>query len=232
MDITCTNINFAQYGLTTTCVGYQIHVLIDDVQERVSELLHSISDQSWINSLEACKQLTFKARANATIYHISNNIISKVQNDITEEFGEFMVSSSAQDALEDELNHLKIPLAELLKEKIIGNPGFDFHTESSNEVLVFGEAKYSEAGTPRRKALKQIGEFIQKDKDEMELIILNEFCSENAMTNAVKSERGYCAAFSFNGGNIDTIFRNAINSVDFQNLLNNKELYLIAVEVS
>ncbi|MBL0255080.1 MAG: hypothetical protein IPQ27_08970 [Chitinophagaceae bacterium] len=54
------------------------------------------------------------------------DIIGGITTSVNEDIGEFIVSYSAQLALEIEYSHQRIPLAELLKEKVLGNPGFDF----------------------------------------------------------------------------------------------------------
>ncbi|MBL0071457.1 MAG: hypothetical protein IPP34_06460 [Bacteroidetes bacterium] len=133
------------------------------------------------------------------------DIIGGITTSVNEDIGEFIVSYSAQLALEIEYSHQRIPLAELLKEKVLGNPGFDFHTISSNNYLVFGEAKFSLDSTPRARALNQIKEFIG-DRDNAELKWLEPFLDPTTKLTSLKMKRGYAAAFSLNGENIITIF--------------------------
>ena len=142
-----------------------------------------------------------------------------------------MISDTAQLSLELEHLHTKVPLAELLKEKVSGNPGFDFHTESDRNHIMFGEAKYSGGITPRAKAINQITDFITLEKDNAELIILENFVSEEAIKNAEEEKKGYVAAFSLNSDNPDLIFINALNSDAIISLFAYPELYLIAIQV-
>jgi hypothetical protein len=153
-----------------------------------------------------------------------------VSTSVNEEIGEFIVSYTAQLALENKYSHTRIPLAELLKEKISGNPGFDYHTISHNNHLIFGEAKFSLDATPRANALDQIVLFIN-DRDNAELLWLQPFLNEHAKKNVVKGENGYAAAFSHNNKNILTTLENALESEPVKEIIKLKDLYLIAVEL-
>ena len=74
-------------------------------------------------------------------------------------------------------------LQKLWKEKISGNPGFDFHTETPTEFIAFGEAKYRAASNAYNLALKQIKDFIQEKKDLKELSDLKNFVGAKAISN-------------------------------------------------
>jgi len=207
-----------------------LHIKIKDFKLIVQEFETYISDTSWINSLDEISKKTFKVNAIKTIDRIVNDIIGKITNSVNEDIGEFIVSYSAQFALEIIYSHKRIPLAELLKEKIIGNPGFDFHTISTRKYLVFGEAKFSLDSTPRAKALNQIKDFIG-DRDNAELKWLEPFLDPTTILNIINDEKGYAAAFSLNSDNILTIFNNALISEPIKEIIKHKELYLIAVEL-
>lgn len=207
-----------------------IHIKISDYKPIIKEFEKQISDTSWINSLDELSKLAFKANAQKTIDKIVNDIIAKVTSSLTVDIGEYIVSYAAQHALELKFNHTKIPLAELLKEKISGNPGFDFHSVSSNMYLIFGEAKFSLDGTPRARALNQINEFID-DRDHAELLWLQPFLHNDTITHITNGHKGYTAAFSFNENNVLTIFSNALESDVIKEIIKHKELYLIAVEI-
>ncbi|MDH3327398.1 MAG: hypothetical protein OEM38_11875, partial [Gammaproteobacteria bacterium] len=157
--------DMSEYGKSTTVSVYSAHVKIKDIERRASEMIEIISNTCWIDELNAVAKATFKARAQRTIIKLVEQIASRVENEITAEFGEFMISESAQSTLDTQFAHTKIPLAELLKEKITGNPGFDFHTESKTKIICFGEAKFSGSINPHPSALNQIVEFIELEKD-------------------------------------------------------------------
>lgn len=232
MEIISNNqIDMGSYGKTTSCRVHCIHVKVKDIDASAKTIINTVSDQSWISKLEAVKQITFKATSERTIKKLVNDILSKVTNKVTEDFGEYLVSYSAQHALESEHLHIKVPLAELLKEKVIGNPGFDFHTESDLNSIIFGESKYSGSSTPRAEALDQISNFIDLKKDDMELDLLSNFVSPSAITNYTVGKKGYVAAFSLNSNNADLIFKNALKSDVIDKLMCYPELYLVAIEI-
>lgn len=208
-----------------------IHIQIKNLNKIVSEMSSEISDTSWINDQEELDKLIFNATAERTINKVVNEILSKVSNGLNDEIGEYLVSYSAQNVLVSHYNHTKIPLAELLKEKVSGNPGFDFHTISEKRFLIFGEAKFSLSDTPRAIALDQIGNFIDLKKDYAELNSLRTFIDEETHSNIVAGRKGYAAAFSFNAKNIDNIFKNALESEIIEEIAKHNELFLIAIEV-
>jgi len=222
--------DYTNLSSVCSCEINCIHIQISDYKPIIEELQKNITDTSWINTLDELSQLAFKANAKKTIDKIVNDIIAKVTTDLTVDIGEYIVSYSAQHALELKFSHTKIPLAELLKEKISGNPGFDFHSISSNKYLIFGEAKFSMNTTPRAKALNQIRDFID-DRDHAELLWLKPFLENDTITHIGKGHKGYTAAFSFNGNNVLKIFNNALESEAMKEVIKHKELYLIAVEI-
>lgn len=223
--------NLIEYGIKNICDVYTIHVKISDVNIRAKEMINTISNMSWINKLDSVGQIAFKARAERTINRLVNEILSKVDNSVVSEFGEYMISDTAQCVLEKKCNHKKVPLAELLKEKVVGNPGFDFHTETTTELIAFGEAKYSKNNNPYVSASEQVVGFIHDKKDEADFIILERLVSRKSLDNAITKKKAYVVAFSINSVNPALIFKNALTSDAINKLFNYPELYLIGVEV-
>lgn len=207
-----------------------VHIKIKDFKKIVTQFEKTISDTTWITNFKSLEKLAFQANAEKTINKIVNEIIAKAQNKITTEVGEYIVSYSAQHALNVKHSHEKIPLAELLKEKISGNPGFDFHTVCTDEYLIFGEAKFSLRGTPKKKALEQIAEFIN-DRDHAELLWLKPFLKRKTISYIEKGHKGYTAAFSYNGTDVNKAFKSALKSPLVNAIIKHKKLYLIAVEI-
>ena len=224
------NKELSKIPVGSACEINCLHIKIKDFRPIVEEFEAHITDTSWINSLDEISKITFKATSQKTIDKIVNDIIAKLTTSVNEDIGEFIVSYSAQLALEIEHSHKRIPIAELLKEKISGNPGFDYHTISTNNYLVFGEAKFSLDSTPRARALEQIEEFIN-DRDNAELLWLQPFLDGDTKANIIKGEKGYAAAFSYNNNNIVTTLNNALASDPIKEIIKHKELYLIAVEL-
>jgi len=229
--ITYKHENMNDYDKTTDCNVYSIHVKVDDISAKAKEMIKMIQNTSWIKELNIIEQITFEARAQPTIDKLVHEILSKVSSTLSEDFGEFLISVTAQDSLELQYNHTKVPLAELFKEKKSGNPGFDFHMETHTQLLAFGEAKYSGTINPYTKAIKQINGFIDEDKDKMELTDLKYFTSDEAINNAIDNKKAFIAAFSINSSNPLNIIRNALSSTHIDNLLGYDELYIIGIEV-
>lgn len=113
-----------------TAETHLLCVEIDDVHQCAKELIDFINDTSWISKLNSVGKMSYEMAANETIQALVN-IFQTVQDSVTEEFGEYMVSLKASGALKDTLAHTVFPLSELWKEKALGNHGFDFHTQSS-----------------------------------------------------------------------------------------------------
>ena len=229
--INAQKVDMTTYGHTTSCGVYLIHVKILDIKNRAKEIINMLTEKSWINKLGVVDKLAYDARAEKTIKKIVEDILMKVEDKVTEDFGEYLVSDSAGNALRDEHNHTKIALAELWKEQKSGNPGFDFHMESANEMIIYGEAKFKTSGSPYTIALDQIVDFIDAKKDQMELADLQKLVSPNAITNATNNLKGFIAAFSLNAVDHKKIFENALKVASIKKLLCHTELYLIGVEV-
>ena len=193
----------------SSCEINCIHIKIKDFRPIIEEFEKYICDTSWINELDEISQITFRATSKKTIDKIVNDIIAKISTNVNTDIGEFIVSYAAQQALEIEHSHKLIPLAEILKEKISGNPGFDYHSVSANSFLVFGEAKFSLDSTPRAKALDQIIDFIG-DRDSSELLWLMPFLNDKTKQNIINNQKGYSAAFSHNNDNVINTMNNAL----------------------
>ncbi len=232
-----TQIDRAKYLQPDQFLGCDIHciyVLIDDLEVVIGNMRSEISDTSWINGLGSIDQKIYKINANKTIKKIVEIITSRVANELNDSVGEYMISYTAQQVLVDCLKHIRLPLAEFLKEKVSGNPGFDFHTISQNKLLNFGEAKFSLNNTAKDRAINQISDFIDLGKDFGELLSLRPLLDRIdgiILENMDNERRGYIAAFSLNAKNIDVIFENALKSNAMKNIGKYQEFYLIAIQV-
>lgn len=214
------------------CVVHSIHVKVKNIKSRAKAMIKTISDTSWILKLSAIDQIAYEACSEKTIDKLVNEILKKVDNHITADFGEYMISDVAQCVLNKSYQHKKIPLAELWKEKLKNNMGFDFHTENlSISHLAYGEAKYSSSSSPYNKAISQIVKFIKDKKDKAELMHLKNFVTRKTTTNFSKDKKIFVAAFSVNAKDPKVILENALSATDIEKLLVYTELYLIGVEV-
>lgn len=219
------------YGKACSADVHCIHVKILDVQARTTTIIENISDSSWINNLDAVEKASYTARAKKTIAKLVNEILNGTVSVVTAELGEYLVSESAREALRSSYDHKIIPLAELWKEKVSGNPGFDFHTETPTNFIAFGEAKYRSKINPHTIAIEQIVGFINDGKDIMELVDLKNFASAKATSNALDMKKAFVAAFSINGVSYKEIFDTAINSKAIDPLLIYPEIFIIGIEI-
>jgi len=224
-------IDMSAYGVSTACSVYLIHVKILDIKQRAKDIIDAITNRSWITTLVPIDQRAYNARSEKTIKKIVEDILLKVEDTVTSDFGEYLVSDSAGNALNIQHGHTKIALAELWKEQKSGNPGFDFHTESSSELIIYGEAKFKTADSPYTVALDQIVSFVDEKKDQMELVDLKHFCSNKAVSNALDDKKGFIAAFSLNAVDHKKIFEKALKTASAIKLMDHAELYLIGVQV-
>lgn len=221
----------SKFDKETSCRVFCIHVKVGDIESRAQEMIRVVSDQSWISKLDATGQAAFTAMAQKTIDRLVRKVLTQVNLPVSKNFGEYLISYSAQGVLETNHFHKRLPLAELLKEKVVGNPGFDFHTESPMNHIMYGEAKYSGKHTPRKKAVDQINKFILDKKDDAELNVLRNFVSDTARQKALESKKGFVAAFSLNSTNAKVVFKKALKCKSIDSLLLFPELYLIAIEI-
>lgn len=227
-----TETSMSDYDQAATGKIYSLAIDITDLELRVKEMQEIALDTSWLDEMDVIDRLGYEARSKRTVEKITNEILNNVESDISEDFGEYMVSDVAQTALKNHLNHIRLPLAEFIKEKISGNPGFDFHTESPEALIAFGEAKYSGVKNAHGRALKQINDFIGEQKDIQELPDLRRFVTEAAIQNAAEGSKSYSAAFSITTDDPSEIMDNALSSKYLKNLLQYEAVYLIGVKVS
>jgi len=208
-----------------------IHLKIRDLNNRIDEMIRTVKDTMWIDGMNIVDRVAFEACMVRTVDKFVNEIFANFTGTLDTSIGEILISDTAQKVLVEAENHGKLPLADLIKERVSGNGGFDFHTESSENILVYGEAKYSGVTTRYTDALRQINEFINDGKDSAEIVVLQHLVDGDTSHNAATGLRGYTAAFSMICENPDTIFNNAMASEHFLSLGECTELYLIGVEI-
>jgi hypothetical protein len=194
-----------------TAVVYLIAIQIDDVRGYAQELITVLNDTSWIDKLNPVGRLSFEKTAKRTI----NKLVVEFQtinNTVTSSFGEYMVSMSAGQSLGVLLGHLVFPISELWKEKLTNNHGFDFHTQSPQQKLNFGEAKYNKTKNPYTEAAGQVVDFIEAGKDGNDAALISHLASPEAIENLLQTSRGFSVAFSINSLNPEAVLLNALAS--------------------
>lgn len=215
-----------------TCKVHLIHLQVLDVKGKLQEVFDIISDTSWIGKLNSkTAQLSYEVAAKRTILKLAADVLANATNTLTAKSGEYVISVSAAEILKQEHQHVCLPIAELWKEQVSGNPGFDFHTVTTDQILLFGEAKYRSDGNPHGNALDQITELISAEKDVMDLVHLENFVGAFPIERFKSGFKAYCAAFSVNAADAGTIIENAASSQKAQPLMVHSELHLIGVEL-
>lgn len=233
--VSYSQVDTLEYGYDPHSFVYSIllEVQAANAQTEAYEILKSLTDLSWVNKFDVIDRQSYLACAEPTINKIVESILKKVGNTVEKEFGEYLVSYSAQRALVDTLAHRPLPLAELIKEKVSGNPGFDFHTVSPQEFIVFGEAKYASSGSAYDEAQPQIVDFLKAENNKhlKELKELRRFAGDTPAQNVIENKFGVAAAFSIRAQKPKLILNNAIKRPEFKDLLVNKEVYVIGVHI-
>lgn len=224
-------IDIAKYGKKSSGSFFVAHVRVDNLKETSESILVAINDKSWIQRLNYAKKETFESCMEATVRKIAQEIFNRKQGALTESFGEYIISFTALDTLEEGFGHNKVPLAELLRDQESGNPGFDFHSESTSKIIVFGEAKYSEKSTAHGRGIKQVKEFIGSKKDSRDLNMLEGIVSDEAIESHRNKRKGFAVAFSYHSQDIEKTLKNIFKSEHIEALLNHEEVYLIAIEI-
>lgn len=205
----------------------------EDVSATLTDILRILMDLSWLSKFDQdYEKKAFASRAQKTIDNIKNKFDQCIDDSITKDAGEYVVSELARETLIAKLDYLDIPLDELVGKKRSGNPGFDFHSQNKiTDTIIFGEAKYAATTTAYSSALPQIVEFIEDGKDVEDLPELKPFCTSTALQKAADGIKGFSAAFSAKSTNTDRIIENIAKRKDFQHLLQYEEIILVAVDL-
>lgn len=205
----------------------------EDVSETLSDILRTLMNLSWLNSFDKdYNKIAFASRAKKTIDDIKNKFDQCIDDGVTKDAGEYVVSELAREVMISELDYLDIPLDELLGKKRSGNPGFDFHSQNNlTDTIIFGEAKYVTKTTAYSSALPQIVEFIKDGKDVEDIPELEPFCTSRSLQGVVEGRKGFSAAFSSKSTSTDNIIKNIKKRDDFQTLLQYEEVILVAIDL-
>lgn len=188
-----------------------IAVKVIDIKSHATELIDVLKNTSWITNLDAVGKATYESTAERTIQKLVADF-STVSTEVTSSFGQYMISMAAGQSLGLLLNHTVFPIAELWKEKLTNNPGFDFHTESTLPTICFGEAKYDKASNPYTAAASQIIDFIKDKKDLGDAAHLERLATKTALESLLKSSRGFTVAFSLKSDDPEKVLKNALKS--------------------
>jgi hypothetical protein len=212
-----------------------LRVEISNTRPVVEAAIARIADTFWANEVvdEFIRQ-GFLTRAQSTIDSLAASLESAIDNAITSSTGEYVVSITAHCIVEAIYEYKALPLAEIIKEKKSGSPGFDYHHEKDGLLLLFGEAKYTSAGNAYNNAFKQIVGHVAAGKDEKEAVDLAHFITDDTKTNFLSGKKGFTAAFSTKGKSFDVakLKDGIIRNDYFGKLLEHEELVVVAVDIN
>lgn len=204
----------------------------EDIKITLRQILAVLFDCSWVSKFDrAYTRESFLRRAEPTLADIEKKLLAANPDSISQDAGEYVVSELAREAIIQQLSYLDIPLAELYNKKRAGNPGFDFHSQTIDEIIIFGEAKYLGDRNAFGSSLAQIVKFIDAGKDIKDILDLEHFCSESALNAAHQGKKGFAAAFSAKSTASDNIIKHIQRNDYYKKLIKYQELLLVAVNI-
>lgn len=218
------------------CEINYLQIQISNIEEHAEELIKTITETSWVEQLDECCKANYQNKVRQTslaLVEIFRNPVN--DNKLVEDFGEYVISLDAGKSLEQQLMHKVFPISEFWKEKVTKNHGFDFHTETPEKLLNFGEAKYRSSGNAYADAADQINRFIEPGirKDHGDICDLKNIgASEESVKNLLQDIRAFTLAYSVNSENQDKIEKNVFNNKEVKKLIENKmPLFFIGVQI-
>lgn len=207
----------------------------NNLKMTIRDIIVTLTDTSWISKFDdGYIKTSLKARAERTALLVKRKLkdgrTSKKFKSI-DNMGEYVVSELSRRTIVSQLNYLDIPLGEIIKESALRNPGFDFFSENNDQVLIFGEAKFSKKANKYGSALEQINRFEKEKKDKVEIINIRDFVSEESLNNLDNNLKGFAAAFSAKEISDQKIIKNIKKNKHFKELLKFEEIILVAVNL-
>ena len=202
---------------------------INNIKNAIEETYNCISNVSWINNFSDENVIkAYCVRTKITIDKLREAF--EQVNFLSSSTGEYIISITAKNVIVSELKYKDIPLGELIKERAIGNGGFDYYSENLiDKIAIFGEAKYKKNTSTYSIAINQIVSFINKEKDVSDFLEVDKFMEYETAVNMNNKVKGFSAGFCFYG-NEKKIIDYLMKSNDFIELTKYKEIILIGVK--
>lgn len=223
----CKKIDVENYNSIT-----YIRIDPENLSVTIRDIITSLSNLSWIAKFDKSYiRNSFFKRAEDTAEYLADKILKDDGDKITEDSGEYVVSELAREALVIELKYLDVPLAELFKEQVSGNPGFDFYSANKEKVIIFGEAKYSSGRNAYGIGMEQVDRFIREGQDVSDLNDIDKFFEEESLKLADKGDKAYAIAFAAKGTASDMIIKGIIRNKHYKDIAINKEVIFLEVNV-
>lgn len=209
-----------------------IRIEPENLSITIRDIISILSDLSWISKFdEEYTRSSFKKRAKDTAEYLEHNLKLGKDDNVTSNTGEYVVSELAREALVQHLGYLDIPLAELFKEQVSGNPGFDFYSLNKQNIIIFGEAKYLARQNAYGSGMNQVAKFIHTGQDISDINDIDKFFEAKSLDAANNGEKGYSIAFSSKETTSDRIITGIKKHKQYIELSKHKELIFVAVNV-
>lgn len=211
---------------------FRIKPTQNGLRASLKDIYLSLSQLCWLSKFDGSfLKDSFEIRARGTLDYILHNVLMGNTDKSTGEAGEYIVSELSRQIIISEKNYEDIPLGEFIKQKIAGNPGFDFFTKNLSDEILFAEAKFNSNQNAYGIAFGQINDFINEKKDIADLADIEKFVGSTACENALKNKKGYIAAFSTKDTSTDLLINNIKKNADYKILSNYQELICVAVDI-
>lgn len=209
-----------------------IRIEPEDLSVTIQSIIDSFSDMSWIAKFdEPYMRKSFSKRAKDSAKYLADKIQKEDDSNITKDSGEYVVSELARQTLVSQLKYLDIPLGELFKEQVSGNPGFDFYSANKEDIIIFGEAKYNSRQNAYGTGMEQVDRFIQEEQDLSDLNDIDKFFEKKSLERASLGEKAYAIAFASKKTSSERIINGIISNIHYDNIAVHKEVIFIAVNV-
>lgn len=203
-----------------------------DIKLTLKNVLDSLMNLSWLSNFDEDYLVdSYQLRCEQSITHIAANIIKQDDTAVTRSSGEYIVSELARSSVVETLSYLDIPIADLFKKQVVGNPGFDFYSLNLNKNILFGEAKYIAKQSGHLSALEQSCNFYHLKQHITEIADIKDFFCKESLTNCNKDEIGFMIAFSAKSTSTSRFINIIKNNLHFKELQKFKEIILIAVNI-
>lgn len=211
---------------------YRIEPSDIGLRKTLTDIFYSLSQLCWLSHFDGSfLKDSYETRAKGTLNYILNNVLMGSSDKSTGEAGEYIVSELSRQAIVMQKHYSDIPLGELIKQKVAGNPGFDFFTKNLSDVILFAEAKYNSSQNAYGIAMRQINDFINEKKDIADLPDIEKFVGSEACAKVSRGEKGFVAAFAAKSIPTSELLKNIQNNNDFKALSKYQELICVAVNV-
>lgn len=209
-----------------------IRIEPEDLSVTIFDIINTLSDMSWISRFAKSPiRNSFEERARQTASYLEDALKREESSNIIKNSGEYIVSELGRQGLVKGLDYMDIPLAELFKEKVIGNPGFDFYSANKDKIIIFGEAKYSSSHNAYGKGMEQVDRFINERQDISDIVDIDKFFDDDSLEKADQGEKAYAVAFSSKQTETEIIIKGIVNNNHYDNLVNYNEVIFLAVNI-